>query len=103
MLYYHDLVLFVVGQTFLHSQSVMWCWAAGLTDSDISKENNTFETVGSINPAAQQITQKTKILNINTVEALNLIYLHSAIGIKFFRYISLYNIAGMKSAYLHFQ
>jgi hypothetical protein len=57
---------------------------AGQQDPDISKENNAFETVGSVNPAVQQITQKTKILNINTVETLNLIYLHYARGIKFF-------------------
>jgi len=62
----------------------MWCCAAGLTDPDVSEENNAFKIVGSGNHAVQQTTQKTKILNINSVETSNLIYLLSAIGIIFF-------------------
>ena len=84
MLYSHDLVLFVVELTFLHSQSVMCCCASGLTDLDVSKENNAFNIVGSVNHAVQQTTHKTKILNFNNMETSNLKYLLSAIGIKFF-------------------
>ena len=59
----------------------MWCCAAGLTDPDVSKENNAFKIVGSFNHADQQTTQKTKVLNLNTVETSNLIHLLSSIGI----------------------
>ena len=62
----------------------MWCFAAGLTDPDVSKETNIFKIAGSVNQAVQQTTQRTKILNINNVETSNLIYLISVIGIKFF-------------------
>jgi len=78
----------------------MWCCAAGLTDPDVSKENNAFKIVGSVNHTVQQTTQKTKILNINNMETSNIFTL--CYRNKVFYYISLYNKAEMKSAYLHF-